>query len=218
MKEKRKVQLLVEERRKLERMKEKEALEKADAFYKRYLMRFYGMNGLKKLVAMNRQKSQIAEKKYAQAIFMKCFNPWRSSIRVDLSIREKRADDFYNKYLLKNYYINGVKSFKQHAQIEMAKATRFYRFHIKFKLFQAWSVYTQNEKRACVEYDLLVAEHNLSRMKRSYFLIWRQFPAEARRLRARQKRLDELRNKVKEIIPDYDPNSLSSTSGWSTAN
>jgi hypothetical protein len=211
LREKRKAQQLIEDKRKLEKSKEQEAISKADQFYKRHLLRYYGLNGLKRLVEIRDEKMQIAEKHYSLVIFKKLFKPWRSITRAELSVLEIKADNFYAKFLLKNYFYNGIKLFKQHAQIEAAKATRFYRFRIKIKLFSAWQVYTAHEKKKFASHESLVREHNLHRIRTTYFLIWKQFPAEARRLRARQKRIDELRNKVKAIIPDYDPASSTGT-------
>ena len=33
--------------------------------------------------------------------------------------------------------------------------------------------------------------------------MWKEFPNEQKRIKQRQKRLDELRSKVREMIPDY---------------
>jgi hypothetical protein len=217
LKEKRKAQQLIDEKRKSEKSKEQQAINKADEFYKRYLLRYYGMNGFKRLWQIGKEKTQVAEKNYSSVILKKIFQPWRSITRAELSVQEKIADEFYSRFLLRNYFYNGIKRFKQHAQIEMAKATRFYRFRIKMKLFTAWHVYTLNEKKKFSSYESLVREHNLHRIQTTYFLIWKQFPAEARRMRARQKRIDELRNKVKEMIPDYDPASSTATTSNAAA-
>lgn len=205
LREKRRAQQLIEEKRKQELNKQNESVNKADDFYKKYLMRHYGMTGLKLLIKARNEKMQLAEQKYRKTIFTKLFYPWRYSVRSELSVKERIADDFYGKFLFRNYFQNGIKVFKQHAQIEMAKAGRFYRFNIKLKLFRTWLTYTVAEKKKYLKYDDIVREHNLSRVRKTYFTIWRQYPAEKKRTQEREKRLADLRSKVREIIPDYDP-------------
>ena len=75
---------------------------------------------------------------------------------------------------------------------------------MKFKLFEAWKLYKVKEKEKAIVYEILIAEHNLSRIKIKYFQIWKSFPVEQRKLKLKQKRLDELRLKVREMIPDYE--------------
>ena len=130
---------------------------------------------------------------------------WRIASRSEVSVKEKIADEFHARYLLKHYYFNGIKLFKQSLQIELAKAGRFYRYHIKVKLFHAWQVNSRDEREKSVRDELAAERHDLMRIHKKYFKEWREFPNEMRRLKAREKRLQELRSKVKEIVPDFEP-------------
>lgn len=175
------------------------------------------MNGLKKTIDAKNQKIELANQHYSLVVCKKVLTELRLNIRADLSVREKQADQFYEKLLLKHSYFNGIKQFKQFLQIETAKAGRYYRFNIKMKLFKAWKVYKTNEVLKFESYEILIKEHNLFRLRAGYFKIWKEYPAEQKRLKDRQKRLDELRNKVKQLIPDYEnPNSVSASNSISS--
>lgn len=165
------------------------------------------MNGLKKLLEMRRAKLDKAIRYDSVKVCARIFVSWRIMARSEASVNERIADEFYAKLLLRNYYFNGVKLFKQSLQIEMAKAGRFYRYNIKLKLFNCWREYTKTEKKKSVENEAIVERHNLKRIKAKYFKEWREFPEEMKRTRARQKRLEDLRNRVKEIVPDFEPPS-----------
>lgn len=172
--------------------------------FRKYLLRFYGMNGFKKIIAQRNIKIELAERYYSIKVFREYFTEWRLNIRAELSVRERKADEFYERLLLKHAYFNGIKRFKQHMQIGLAKAARFYKFNIKLKLFKVWCVYKRNEKEKFRAYELMIVEHNILRIKINYFKIWKEYPAEMKRQKEKQKRLDELRSKVKQLIPDYE--------------
>jgi len=176
------------------------------------------MNGFKNLIKLKRSNLALANKHYSLVIFRKVVEAWRFSIRIDLVKRQQIADEFNRKLLLK-IYLNKFKLHKQCAQIASAKATRFYKYQIKLKLFEAWKFYTVKEKRAAIEHENLVKQHNSERIKKKYFLIWKQFPDEMKRLKIRQKRIDELRSKVREMIPDYEvPGSINTNDSNSINN
>ena len=217
LKAKRNAQRLLDEKRNAEKLKEQESQTKADAFYRKYLLRYYGMNGFKKIIELKRNNLNTAHKHYSLVLFRKVIDAWRFNIRIDLVKRQQLADSFNRRLLLKNY-LNNFKKYKQCAQIASAKATRFYKYQIKLKLFEAWKFYRVKEKRAACEHERVIKEHNELRMRRTYFLIWKQFPAEIKRFRLRQKRIDDLRSKVREMIPDYEtPTSLSTMQNSTSA-
>lgn len=176
------------------------------------------MNGFKKLIELRRHQSALATKHFSLVIFRKVVKTWRFSIRIDLVKRQQIADEFNRKLILK-IYLNKFKLHKQCAQIASAKATRFYKYQIKLKLYEAWKFYTVKEKRAAIEHENLINQHNAERIKKKYFLIWKQYPGEMKRLKIRQKRIDELRSKVREMIPDYEvPGSLNTNASNSINN
>lgn len=162
------------------------------------------MNGLKKLMDFRNKKTELADKIFRTKVYKIVFTSWKVWARLEMSVKEKIADELNRKILLKNYYFNGIKLFKQSAQIEMAKAGRFYRYNVKVKLFNAWKVYVKNERERSIHNEVLIENHNLQRIRVKYFKMWKEYPAEMRRLKARQKRIEDLRSKVKEIVPDFD--------------
>lgn len=161
------------------------------------------MNGFKKLIAMRNENVAKAQQLYSLKMYKQVIDLWQLAIRDDL-VRRQQLADRYNRNLLLKTYFNYMKQSKQCIQIEMAKAGRFYKYNIKLKLFLAWKTYTTHEKRKTIEYESIVEEHNKNRIIQTYFKIWKEFPAEIKRSRARQKRIEELRSKVKAMLPDYE--------------
>ena len=176
------------------------------------------MNGFKKLIELKQTHLNLAIRHHSLIVFRKAIDKWRDAIQIDLVKRQKKADEFNRKLLLKTY-LNKFKMHKQCAQIASAKATRFYKYQIKLKLFEAWKFYRVKEKRVAIEHEHLINEHNSERIRKKYFLIWKEFPSEMKRFKSRQKRIDELRSKVREMIPDYEtPASLNINNSTASIN
>jgi hypothetical protein len=173
------------------------------------------MNGFKKIIEFKYEKMEIAKKHYSLKIFKIVIELWRYSIKVDLVGRQRIADEF-NKRLLLKHGLSSFKLYKQHAQIEAAKANRFYKYHIKQKLFESWRTYKSIEKRKAKEHEVMIENHNKNRVLKTYFLIWKKYPSQIKRQKERQKRMDELRSKVKEFIPDFE--SPASTNNSTSTN
>ncbi|CAF0821250.1 unnamed protein product [Brachionus calyciflorus] len=203
LREKNAARKFVEEKKAIELQKEKELIQKADEFYRKHLLRYYCLGGFKKLIEAQNLKNEKATKHHNKKIFGIIFTEWRTLIKASVIVKQRKADEFYNRILLKNTYFNGIKQFKQSLQICNAKAIRFYNYNIKIKLYGYWKVYVSLEKEKSRNYELMITEHNMLRIKTIYFTTWKNFPNEMKKERARQKRLDELRNKVKQLIPDY---------------
>jgi len=78
--------------------------------------------------------------------------------------------------------------------------------------FKIWQDYTQTEIIRLWRLDDLAKEHNNKRIFKNVFIIWRQYPTERRKEREREKRLAEMRSKVKDLLPDYRGTDSSSSS------
>ena len=166
-------------------------------------MRHYCLNGLKKLMQLRHAKEQKAQEHYKSVINRKIFDAWHFDIRVELNNKKSKADYFYRKFLLRNCFTN-LKSHKNCLQIENAKARRFFNYHLKQKLFEAWRSYKYAEKEKMIGYDKLIEDFQRDQLRRKYFKMIKEYPSEMKKFRVRQKRLDELRSKVKLLIPDYE--------------
>ena len=204
LKEKRKVEKELKDRRDMEKRREQELNDKADAYYKKYLMRHYCLNGFRKLMEIREQQAEIADEHYKLCLYNKCINAWRSIILEQVRIKTQMADIFYRKYLVRHYFIFGWKNFKLSIRFEEAKASRFYKYNLKMKIFNTIKSYTLKEKVKYKEYDSWIDNYCHEKIKIKYFKKWKEFPIEMKKLEEREKRLNEMRKKVQQIIPDFN--------------
>jgi uncharacterized protein YktB (UPF0637 family) len=165
-------------------------------------MRYYGLTPLKKLVSIRHQQIQAAEEHYNYIIVQRTFNVWYETIRRDIEIKTTRALEFH-KHLLYRRYFTSWQRYKHQTEIAEERAERHYMNRLMINTFKIWQDYTQTEIIRLWRLDDLAKEHNLKRIFKNVFVIWRQYPAERRKEREREKRLADMRLKVKGLLPDY---------------
>ncbi len=212
LKEKRKIEQDLKNKRDMEKRREQELNDKADAYYKKYLMRHYCLNGFRRLMEIREQQTEIAEQHYKLCLYNKSINAWRFIIMEQVRIKNQIADIFYRKYLVRHYFIFGWKNFKMSVRFEEAKASRFYKYNLKMKIFNTIKTYTAKEKLKYKEYDTWIDNYSDEKIKIKYFKKWKEFPIEMKKLEEREKRLNEMRKRVQQIIPDFNGNSSISES------
>lgn len=165
-------------------------------------MRYYGLNPLKKLILIRQQQSQAAEEHHNYIIAQRTFNVWYETIRRDIELKTTRAVEFY-KHLLYRRYFTSWQRFKHQTEIAEERAERHYINRLMINTFKIWQDYTQTEVIRLWRLDDLAKEHNVKRIFKNVFIIWRQYPVEIRKEREREKRLSEMRLKVRDLVPDY---------------
>ncbi|CAF4077701.1 unnamed protein product [Rotaria sp. Silwood2] len=186
--------------------------EKADIHCRIYRMRYYGLNPLKKLVLIRHQQMQTAEEHYNYIIVQRTFNVWYETIRRDIEIKTNRAIEFHKNLLYHRYFISWQR-YKHQTEIAEERAERHYMNHLMINTFKIWQDYTQTEIIRFWRLDDLAKEHNVKRVLKNTFIIWRQYPMERRKEREREKRLAEMRSKVKDLLPDFRGTESSSLNG-----
>lgn len=201
LKEKRKVEKDLKDKRDADKRREQELNDRADAYYKKYLMRHYCLNGFRKLQELRDRQAELADEHHKICLFKKCFNAWQLIINEQVEIKNQMADIFYRKYLVRHYFIFGWKNFKLSIRFEEAKAARFYKYNLKMKIFNTIKVYTAKERIKFKEYDTWVDKYYDEGIKMKCFKKWREFPKEMKKLEERERRLKDMRKKVQELIP-----------------
>ncbi|CAF0731883.1 unnamed protein product [Rotaria sp. Silwood1] len=209
----------LEKERELERKHWEERLrllnEKADIHCRLFRMRHYGLNPLKKLILIRHQQIQTAEEHYNYIIVQRTFNVWHETIRRDIEIKTNRALEFHEHLLYRRYFTSWQR-YKHQTEIAEERAERHYMHQLMIKTFKIWQDYTQTEIIRLWRLDDIAKEHNIKRVLKNTFIIWRQYPMERRKEREREKRLTEMRLKVKDLLPDFrgtESSSLNAING-----
>jgi hypothetical protein len=167
-----------------------------------YRMRYYGFNPLKKLVCIREQQWQLASEHHSYTIVQRTFHSWLETVRNDITIQTRRAIEFHRKLLFRRYFTSWLR-YKNQTEIAEERAEKHYWTRLLITTFKLWQDYTQTQIIRLWRLDDLAKEHNIKRLLKGAFALWRQCPAERRKEREREKRLADMRLKVKDLLPDY---------------
>jgi len=189
---------------------------KADNFYRKYLMRYYCMTGLRKLLEIRDRNLEIAKRHHASVELGKTIGKWKMVVQQQVEFKNYAADRFYRRYLLNIYFKQGWQKLKMSIQLEEAKAQRHYRYHLKIKLFAHWKVYRKNEKIKFLEIESWLGGFYEDKLRKKMLNAWKILPSEMKKERQRQKRVDEMRKRVQNLLPDFGSAPKSAASSIAT--
>ena len=79
-------------------------------------------------------------------------------------------------------------------------------------VFSRWEHHVETQRRKYIINQELCEKHNRRRLLMWSFMAWKKIPVLIKEERMRTKRLDDMRRKVVEILPDFRPASVSDTS------
>lgn len=173
-----------------------------------FRMRYYGFNPLKKLVTIRHQQTETAEEHYSYTLILRTFHLWFDNVQQDIQVKTKRADDFYRNLLYRRY-LTSWKRYRHQSEIAEERAERHYLSQLLIRSFKNWQDSTQSEIIRRWRLEDVAKEHDVKRLLKMAFLEWRKYPAERRKEREREKRLTEMRMRVKDLIPDFRGSEVS---------
>ncbi|KAG9469887.1 hypothetical protein GDO78_019426 [Eleutherodactylus coqui] len=189
-----------EKQRRLRR--EQEILERAKQHNERRLLRCWGLEPWKKLLAQCRQNVERAESHYCRVLLSRSLLCWSQAVKEVVSEKIQRAERLCATILLRRTLQQWLK-YKDYLSIQEERAVRRHRANLRRKTFMAWLNVTQEEKIAMWEKQRMAAKHNQRRILSNTLRTWRQFPKVMRELRLQEERREMLRKRVAEILPDF---------------
>ncbi|XP_054002554.1 golgin subfamily A member 6-like protein 26 [Hylaeus anthracinus] len=176
----------------------------ADEFYRKYLLRRYGIEPLMGFVERKKSNIEKIDNRYKENLTRNVFIAWRRETEIRCKIVTEFAETFYNRSLM-------VKTFREWKQmtkegnVKYQVAIDFYDMKLLDRYFKSWQIITLELK---VQYECkekLASNHYKSKLKLRYFFTWKKYLTIAVDIAESEKRKDKLRQLVQTVIPDFDP-------------
>ncbi|XP_069802185.1 coiled-coil domain-containing protein 191 [Dendropsophus ebraccatus] len=200
--EEKRLQRQKEEEKQRSLQREQELLEKVRLHNEKRLLRTWGLEPWKKLMAQSRENVQRAQSHHCQVVLRRGLLCWSQAVREMVSEKIQRADQLGTMLLLRRTFQHWLR-YKDYLSIQEERAVRRHKANLQRRTFLAWLDVTQEEKIAMWEKQRTAAEHNQRRILLSAFRLWRRFPKEMKELKLQEERREILRKKVAEILPDF---------------
>ncbi|XP_054829516.1 coiled-coil domain-containing protein 191 [Eublepharis macularius] len=190
----------LEKQKRLER--EQQLLSKAKEHYVKMLLKNWGLEPWKRLIVLTQQNTMVAERHRCLELQRKCLLSWLQHTQETLAKKTAQAEEVYSCLVLKRCLRSWIK-YKDYASALEENANKFCEASLKKTAFGVWLDMFNKEKHALWEKQKIADQYNYRRITWIAFRAWRQFPTLMKEEREREERLQQLRKRVTEILPDF---------------
>ncbi|KAM7133885.1 coiled-coil domain-containing protein 191 isoform 1-T1 [Molossus nigricans] len=189
----------LEKQKRIQRNQQLEAI--AKEHYERVLLKNKGLEPWKRLRLQSKQNLQVAEEYHSVALQRKCLLAWFRRSRESLAGKTAQADQCYSQTLLRRV----VRSWLQYVTDLEEEVQKLCIHFLRRKILRAWFAVVR-EAGADSQSKLRTAvEHSDRRILWITFQTWKKFAKFMKEERVREERREQLRKKVAEILPDFQP-------------
>ncbi|XP_062907050.1 coiled-coil domain-containing protein 191 isoform X1 [Mobula hypostoma] len=182
--------------------KQRQIQSAAEKHYQDFLLNKRGLEPWRKLLEISKQNMKLAEDHHASSLLRWCLCTWRQNVTESLSEKKSKAEKVYNEILLKRCLNNWLK-YNEYTNIMEVRANQHYLTVLRRSTFLAWCDYVMIERTASWEKERIGTEYNQRRIAKSAFMAWKTLPMVIREEKKKEQRINELRKKVAEILPDF---------------
>ncbi|XP_067932465.1 coiled-coil domain-containing protein 191-like [Watersipora subatra] len=188
----------------LQQMKEKTIANqhKADEHSRLRVLKFHGFRQLKQHCERMKNLKAQAKQHCSFTLQRQTFQLWKLRYEVEEAMRNEKADELYNRQLVKRCFSNWTQ-WRLQFQILSIRADRHYHSRLLSKVFRPWQELTTKEKIELWEKERHARQHDIRRLKSWVFTTWKRLPADRKAEEEKEKRRKELRRKVASILPDF---------------
>nr|XP_012558200.2 coiled-coil domain-containing protein 191-like isoform X1 [Hydra vulgaris] len=170
--------------------------------FNKVLLRKYGLQPLKNIVAVTQKNIEISCKHRSITLLRLVMNKWFSYAKTKVLDRVTMADQFYNKLLLKRGVNSLLKACFYH-QRKMDIAANFSCVRIMKYTFKLWQTFVTDERILMWAKESSAIDQNTQRLLKKYFTAWITYVKFQANERQREIGRELLRKKVQLWLPDY---------------
>ncbi|GJQ75765.1 hypothetical protein Trydic_g17836 [Trypoxylus dichotomus] len=203
IKERRRLETELEKKRQENRRKFLESINRAEKFHKKKIKRKF-FDAFKTLMEIKYEFEDKSELFYKNSLQKKTLDIWRMYIREKLEKQYLDANILY-EYKIKRKLFKSWNSILVLRKQSMQVAEDLYDMKLQSKLFTLWHIQTCRQQMIEVKNLQLAEKHYNRRILIHYFYEWRSFPAVVQLEKAKEERKRKWRERVWEILPDYEP-------------
>ncbi|XP_043462486.1 golgin subfamily A member 6-like protein 22 [Leptopilina heterotoma] len=178
--------------------------EKADNFYRNFLLNRYIFQPLHKLLQEKYNFHKKAVNHYNKKLMKNYFSSWKLNIQQQYAIKEELAISIYERNLL----LSSFDMWRKFTKIERQKyhvASDFYDLKIQSKCFKLFHKFTI-ESSVIKKKNEQIADNYLNlKVKEKYFYLWMKFLQISDDIKESDKQKQEWREIIQKVIPDFQP-------------
>lgn len=178
--------------------------EKADNFYRNFLLTHYIFQPLRKLLQMKHNFHLNAVNHFNKKLVKNSFTTWKLNTQQQYAVKEELAISIYERNLLISSF--GIwREFTKNERQKYHTASDFYDLKIQSKIFQLFHKFTIESSAIKKKNEQIAYNHLNSKLKEKYFYLWIKFLQISDVIKESDKQKQEWREIIQKVIPDFQP-------------
>lgn len=168
------------------------------------LLKNYFLVPFKFVLRLKKDDFDRATNFYNNSLLSRYFCSWKKVAKTTSELRISSATFFADKKLLSKVFVCFRTSLLE-TRNNFQVAQDFSEIKLLIRTLESWKSYVVEEKEKNVEREKMALEHDKKRILKLSFCRWFRYLEIAEELRESERRKDELRALVQQVIPDFDP-------------
>ncbi|KAF5402786.1 hypothetical protein PHET_03746 [Paragonimus heterotremus] len=194
--QKRKQKLLIAQNR--------EMLQKAAEHKRLQLQRYNGWLPWRRCIFEQRERLRFAEQHYEVSVQRIALHTWLKNVRDKQEFLTSLVQRVYNTTLLRRCFVH-LRAAVAARQMVETQAYTWYEQHLMLRILTAWSTHvTDCRIREWHMEDIAKAQRE-THLKQRCLAAWINFPALMRKQRERERRREQFRGRLRDLVPDFSP-------------
>ena len=177
---------------------------KAVDHYQKTLLKKYGLTPWCTLKRDCDSKMQVARYHFRITLCRDVVRAWSKHVREDRICKEGLAANLQRALLKRRCFHNWLK-YGEAMSILEKKADIHYSKVLKSLFVRKWERFVIDEKMSYFKKEELADDHNIYRLKKRVFKTFYIYKQNVKREEIRMQRIAEMRRKVAQVLPDFEP-------------
>ncbi|XP_008558457.1 coiled-coil domain-containing protein 191 [Microplitis demolitor] len=182
----------------------KHDMQRADDFYRKYLLRRFIMRPLIYFIQSVRNDMIKAKIHYHKSILRKVFLKWKTETEREIEIKTEVYVDIYHRNLTWRIFENWLKLTRDNKN-KYKIAVEHYNNRLKKHYYDKWLAYTLSMKIIDNNNQQVAINFYNEKVKYNYFNMWKKYLRVLDKVEESDKQKNKLRQLVQSVIPDFAP-------------
>ncbi|PAA46359.1 hypothetical protein BOX15_Mlig006347g2 [Macrostomum lignano] len=177
---------------------------------RRRLLRYYGLAPWRQLMRQAETNETTAQRHWESRLTRKCLLAWHIGVSEIAKINNELADQCYRAALIRRHFCRWS-LIRFQSELMDTRADEFRRLKSLSVVLYAWHNFAVESRLAERQNELTADNHWREALLARCLAAWRRLPEARKAEEAKRQRLDQLRYRVRDLLPDFELGSAAAS-------
>ncbi|KAF7255643.1 hypothetical protein EG68_04850 [Paragonimus skrjabini miyazakii] len=182
----------------------RETLRKAAEHKRLQLQRYSGWLPWRRYIFEQRERLCLAKQHYEASVQRIALHTWLTHVRDKEKFLTSLVQRVYNATLLRRCFVH-LRTTVAARQLVEAQAYAWYEQQLMLRILTAWSTHVTDCRICEWQMEDIAKAHRENHLKQRCLAAWINFPVLMRKQRERERRREQFRGRLRDLVPDFSP-------------